>query len=94
MKDVYEKVAFDYDEFASVADYLGAEQAFFGKLLTKANVKTVLGCACGTGQHLYVLSGFGYEVSGSHYSEVMLQLAKQNLSGHNATIPLYQCNFR
>ncbi|MDL2259074.1 methyltransferase domain-containing protein [Eubacteriales bacterium OttesenSCG-928-K08] len=94
LKDIYDKFAFDYDEFGPIADYLGAEQDFFDSLLTKANVKTILDCACGTGQHLYMLSKLGYQVRGSDYSESMLQMAKKNLSEHKMNIPLHQCDFR
>lgn len=44
LKDIYDKLAFGYDEFGHIADYLAAEQDFFENLLTKANVKTVLDC--------------------------------------------------
>lgn len=94
LKDIYDNFAFDYDEFGSIEEYLGAEKSFFDNLFVKNNVKTVLDCACGTGQHLYMLSELGYQVSGSDYSDSMLQVAKKNLSEHNMIIPLHQCDFR
>ena len=42
MKDIYEKFAFDYDEFGPIESYLGDEKNFFHKLFTEHNVKTVL----------------------------------------------------
>lgn len=94
MKDIYDTFAFDYDEFGPIEDYLGAEKKFFDRLFTRANVNTVLDCACGTGQHLYMLSELGYQVCGSDYSASMLQVARKNLSEHKVDIPLQQCDFR
>lgn len=46
-------------------------------------------CACGTGQHLYMLSELGYKVCGSDYSCSMLGVAKENLKKLGKNIPLY-----
>jgi len=94
MKDIYEKFAYDYDEFGSIEEYLGDEKSFFENLFKKHGINTVLDCACGTGQHLYMLSEMGLCVSGSDYSEPMLEVAKSNLEKHGKTIPLCQCDFR
>lgn len=94
MADPYEKFAYDYDEFGSIEDYLGDEKTFLHKIFSEHGVKTVLDCACGTGQHLYMLAQSGYDVWGSDYSQSMLDVAKRNLEGRNRNIPLYQCDFR
>ncbi|MCL2810743.1 MAG: class I SAM-dependent methyltransferase [Clostridia bacterium] len=94
MKDAYEKFAYDYDEFGSITDYLGDERSFFESLFKQHGVNTVLDCACGTGQHLYMFSEMGLGVTGSDYSEAMLNVAKTNLEKHKKDIPLCQCNFR
>jgi len=94
MKDVYEQFAYDYDEFGSITDFHGDEKTFFENLFEKNNIKTVLDCACGTGQHLCMFTEMGYEVSGSDYSESMLDVARKNLRNHNISIPLCQCDFR
>lgn len=94
MKDSYEKFAFDYDEFGTIEDYLDNEKGFFCKLFSEHQVKNVLDCACGTGQHLYMLAQSGYQVCGSDYSESMLQVARNNLSHYDLEIPLRQCDFR
>lgn len=94
MKDIYEKFAFDYDEFGSIEDYLGDEKNFFDRIFRKHNVRTILDCACGTGQHLYMLSQLGYRVWGSDHSFSMLDVAKKNLQQKGQTIPLHQCDFR
>ena len=94
MKDIYEKFAYDYDEFGAIEEYWGDESVFFKTLFDRCGVKTVLDCACGTGQHVYMLSEMGYDVSGSDYSEAMLEVAQKNLQKHSLSIPLYQCDFR
>ena len=94
MKNIYEKFAFDYDEFGLIEDYLGSEKDFFDKLFRHNNVQTVLDCACGTGQHLYMLSQLGYRLWGSDYSSSMLEVAKRNLQDRGQNIPLHQCDFR
>ncbi|MCL2545267.1 MAG: class I SAM-dependent methyltransferase [Clostridia bacterium] len=94
MKDLYEKFAYDYDEFGAIEEYLVAEKAFFETLFAKHNVKTVLDCACGTGQHLNMLCEMGFDVSGSDYSQSMLDVAAKNLQKLGKAIPLSQCDFR
>lgn len=94
MNDIYEKFAFDYDEFGSIEKYLGDEKNFFDRLFSKYKIKTILDCACGTGQHLYLLSQLGYQVWGSDYSLSMLDVARRNLQQQGRDIPLLQCDFR
>lgn len=94
MKDLYEKFAYDYDEFGKIEDYLGDEKTFLNKIFSAHGVKDVLDCACGTGQHLLMLAQSGYNVCGSDYSKSMLQVADKNLRERNYNIPLYQCDFR
>lgn len=94
MEDKYQAFAYDYDDFGDIKDYLGAEKNFFQELFLEHQVKTVLDCACGTGQHLYMLSELGLQVSGSDYSEAMLAVAAKNLAKSGKDIPLQQCDFR
>jgi SAM-dependent methyltransferase len=94
MIDLYEKFAYDYDEFGSIEEYLGDEKVFFENLFAEHNIRTVLDCACGTGQHLFMLSTMGFDVSGSDYSDSMIQVACKNLKEFSKRIPLSQCDFR
>jgi ubiquinone/menaquinone biosynthesis C-methylase UbiE len=94
MKDLYEKFAYDYDEFGAIEENLGSEKGFFAALFKKHNVKSVLDCACGTGKHLFMFHQLGLEVSGSDYSAAMLDVASGNLKRLGIKIPLVQCDFR
>ncbi len=94
MIDLYEKFAYDYDEFGAIEDYLGDEAGFFAKLFGEHGVMTVFDCACGTGQHLFMLSEMGFEACGSDYSASMLNVARKNLSRCEKSIPLRQCDYR
>lgn len=94
MKDLYQNFAQDYDEFGEISAYLGAEELFFEKLFTENQVETVLDCACGTGQHLYMLNKLGFQMMGSDYSPAMLAVASKNLTKRKTKIPLRQADFR
>lgn len=94
MEDVYQKLAYDYDEFDSIEKYSEAERTFLEKLFTESHVEKVLDCACGTGQHLLMLSEAGFQVSGSDFSAAMIDMAKKNLESHNYHIPLKKSDFR
>nr|WP_255350426.1 MULTISPECIES: class I SAM-dependent methyltransferase [Clostridia] len=91
---MYEKFAYDYDEFGDIENYLGSERQFFKEILNENQVQSVLDCACGTGQHLYMLAELGYRVSGSDFSASMLKVASKNLERHGIQIPLSRCDFR
>lgn len=80
MKDLYEKFAYDYDEFGAIEEYLGAEKLFLDTLFKQYRVKNILDCACGTGQHLLMLLQSGYQVSGLDFSESMIEVAKRSLN--------------
>ena len=94
MKDEYLKLAYDYDEFGKIEDYLGEEQSFFKKIFTENHVTEVLDCACGTGQHLLMLHDLGLMVSGSDYSPSMIDVASENLQSRGVSIPMEICDFR
>lgn len=94
MKDLYEKFAYDYDEFGAIEEYLGDEKHFFEEVFKRYKVSNVLDCACGTGQHLLMLLQSGFHVAGLDYSKSMIEVAKRNLSGYGYTPKLQQCDFR
>jgi ubiquinone/menaquinone biosynthesis C-methylase UbiE len=94
MKDAYEKFAYDYDEFGEINEYLENEKSFFQAIFEKYNVNTVLDCACGTGQHLYMFSEMSLSVNGSDFSDAMIKVANKNLRKFGKNISLCQCDFR
>jgi len=94
MADAYEKFAYDYDEFGAIGEYLGDEKSFFEVLFAQHDVKSVLDCACGTGQHLHMFAEMGLNVCGSDYSGSMLEVAEKNLKELGWEVPLQQCDFR
>lgn len=94
MEDSYSSFANDYDEFGEIDHYLGAEKEFFETLFAEHRVESVLDCACGTGQHLYMLAEMELKVAGSDYSAAMLEVAGKNLAKRGRKIPLHQCDFR
>jgi ubiquinone/menaquinone biosynthesis C-methylase UbiE len=94
LKDLYEKFAYDYDEFGPIDEYLGDEKTFLNKIFSEHGVRNVLDCACGTGQHLLMLAQSGFNVWGSDYSKSMLEMARKNLQKRNCDIELRQCDFR
>lgn len=94
MKDLYENFAYDYDEFGNIENYLGSERDFFKQLFDENDTNSILDCACGTGQHLYMLSELGYHVVGSDYSMSMIKVASENLKKLEKHIPLVHCDFR
>ncbi|GCF95581.1 methylase [Enterococcus florum] len=94
MKDYYSKFAHDYDEFGPIESYLGEEEVFFKELFDEHSVKTVLDCACGTGQHLFMFSRIGFQATGSDFSESMLEVAASHLAKHQLELPLRHADFR
>lgn len=94
MKDLYDKFAYDYDEFGSIEEYLGNEKLFLDTVFNQYQVKNVLDCACGTGQHLLMLLQLGYQAVGSDFSKSMIEVAERNLSKLGYDPELRQCDFR
>jgi ubiquinone/menaquinone biosynthesis C-methylase UbiE len=56
-------------------------------IFAENKVRTVLGCACGTGRDLAFFHSLGLEVSGSDISESMLDVARANLSTRGIDVP-------
>ncbi|MFC2037550.1 class I SAM-dependent methyltransferase [Chloroflexota bacterium] len=95
MMDPYESFAERYDLFHG---QFGAHDpevvAFFRKLFAQNGVRSVLDCACGTGQHLPLFHALGCEVIGSDVSAAMLAQARKNLATYGAEVPLHQADYR
>jgi len=94
MKDMYKNFAENYDEFYSDNNCLIEEKKFFEILFKKHCVNTVLDCACGTGQYLFMFSEMGLDVCGSDISKSMLQVAEKKMKSNELRIPMQLCDFR
>lgn len=74
----------NYRNIAEYYDYMHKEnpkrKKFFNKIFKENNVKTVLDCACGTGNDLIMFYSLGYEVTGSDLSDSMLSIAEQKIA--------------
>lgn len=93
--DLYAGFAERYDLFHGAFGQHDPEQVgFFQQLFTRHGVRTILDCACGTGQHLHMFHSLGYEVTGSDISPAMLAQARKNLDGTGIEVPLHQIDYR
>lgn len=93
--DLYEGFADRYDLFFSrfgERDPVAVE--FFCQLFAENQVRSVLDCACGTGNDLVLFHSLGCEVVGSDISESMLAQAHKNLAERGVKVPLQRADYR
>ena len=87
-----------FEEFAEHYDRMVHEEPdrveFFRALFHEHTVRSVLDCACGTGNDLRMVHNLGLQVYGSDISEAMLAQARKMLSDHQIEIPLRRIDFR
>jgi SAM-dependent methyltransferase len=93
--DLYAGFADRYDLFRGESGQHDPEQAgFFRQLFAQHGARTILDCACGTGQHLHLFHTLGCQVTGSDISPSMLAQARRNLAGAGIEAPLHQVDYR
>ena len=92
--DSYATWAADYDLFGEIDTVNAEEQAFLDRTLHACGATSVLDCACGTGQHLVMLSQLGYDVRGSDASEEMLAVCRANLQRRGIDVATRCCDYR
>ena len=93
--DPYEGFAERYDRFhATFGAHAPEITNFFRELFAKHQVRSVLDCACGTGQHLPLFHSLQVEIVGSDISEAMLAQAQKNLTSYGLAVPLHKVDFR
>ncbi|MFB0533402.1 MAG: class I SAM-dependent methyltransferase [Anaerolineae bacterium] len=93
--DLYEGFADRYDLFFgrfSKHDPVAVE--FFRKLFAGNQVRSVLDCACGTGNDLVLFHSLGCEVVGSDISESMLAQCRKNLAERSLRVSLHKADYR
>lgn len=90
--NAYGTFAQSYDRMMHDVDY-AAWSDYIDKLLKRANVKTVLECACGTGAVTIPLAKQGYGIIGTDISEEMLMEARKSaLQAGLRMLPFVQQN--
>jgi len=88
------------DKYASIAGRYARmleedpkRRAFFGSLFERYGARSVLDCACGTGNDLLLFHSMGYRVVGSDLSDSMLRVASKLTREHGAEILLKEADF-
>jgi ubiquinone/menaquinone biosynthesis C-methylase UbiE len=93
--DLYAGFADRYDLFHGEFGQHDPEQvSFFQQLFARYQARSILDCACGTGQYLHLFHALGYQVTGSDISPSMLAQAQKNLAGSGIQVALHQVDYR
>lgn len=96
-KDEYMKDQDPYRDIAKYYDYMfkknPSREMFFTKIVRDNGVKTVLDCACGTGNDLVLFNSLGVKVTGSDLSDSMLNIARRKIEKNNLPITLLKADF-
>jgi glycine/sarcosine N-methyltransferase len=93
--DLYEGFAERYDLFfGRFGEHDSVVIEFFRKLFAENRVRSVLDCACGTGQDIPLFHSLGCEVFGSDISESMLAQARKNLTECSVKMSLQKVDYR
>jgi glycine/sarcosine N-methyltransferase len=93
--DLYRGIAERYDQFQDkFGTYDPVIAEFFRQLFAEHQVRSVLDCACGTGQHLPLFHSLDCEVVGSDNSDAMLAQARRNLAEYGVEVPLHKADYR
>ncbi|MFX0070850.1 MAG: class I SAM-dependent methyltransferase [Candidatus Hermodarchaeota archaeon] len=90
----YEEFVDNYDKLISWELRAKRETNFFKTLFEKNNVKKVLDCSCGTGQHTIIFNQLGFEATGSDISKAMIRKAKENAEKNQITAKFIVADFR
>jgi glycine/sarcosine N-methyltransferase len=90
----------EHDTYKNIAEYYDymlkknpQREAFFARVFQDNGVKTVLDCACGTGNDLVMFNSLGVKVTGSDLSDSMLEIARRKIKENNLTITLVKADF-
>jgi len=89
--DAFEEIASYYDDM--FPRDLAEDTRILEPSFKAHGVHTVLDCACGTGVHVAMLAGQGYEVTGSDASDAMLIEARDKLSAQDIDAPLFRAQW-
>ena len=78
--DYYKGFAPQYDEAINWKRRFRKDLPFFRQFFTDNDVKSLLDCACGTGQHVIQFRNMGIDAKGSDASLSMVREARRNIS--------------
>ncbi|NVM03544.1 MAG: methyltransferase domain-containing protein [Candidatus Helarchaeota archaeon] len=92
--EFYEDFVEKYDNLVSWENRVKRESNFYKTIFSDNDVKKVLDCACGTGQHVIMFTQMGYDVKGSDISPSMIKKAKSNSKKFGLKIPLKISHFK
>jgi len=84
-QEAFDSLADLYDVLTDWDRRLPREVGFLAEILQKAEIKTVLDAACGTGAHLVALEEAGFDVAGADISPRMVERSRLRL-GEGATL--------
>jgi ubiquinone/menaquinone biosynthesis C-methylase UbiE len=88
--EFYDDLGVGYELMINWDARLKREAPFFHKLFDEHDVRRVLDCACGTGQHAIEFARWGHDVSACDISSQMLELAEQNVSTAGVQVNFFQ----
>ncbi len=89
-KDTYNNIAKYYDYMLKRNPQ---REKFFARVFHDYGVKTVLDCACGTGNDLVMFDSLGLKVTGSDLSDAMLDIARKKIKENNLPITIKKADF-
>ncbi|UCD84187.1 MAG: class I SAM-dependent methyltransferase [Deltaproteobacteria bacterium] len=90
----YEDFVEKYDLLVSWENRFKREHKFFNTLLSKYQIKSILDCACGTGQHVVMFHQMGIIAKGSDLSPAMVKKAKINARKYKVKADFKVADFR
>jgi glycine/sarcosine N-methyltransferase len=90
----YEDFIEKYDSLISWENRFKREHKFFYTLFLKYKIKSILDCACGTGQHVVMFRQNDLKAKGSDLSPAMIKKAKINAKKHKVSTTFKVADFR
>ncbi len=90
----YEDFIEKYDLLVSWENRFKREHKFFDTLLLKYPIKSILDCACGTGQHVVMFKQKGIKAKGSDLSPAMVKKARINARKYKVEADFKVADFR
>ena len=89
------------DKYTELAERYGRmlqqdpdREAFFKRTFERFQARSILDCACGTGNDLLLFHSMGYNVIGSDLSDSMLKVSQRAIDNHKANVVLRKGDFQ